>query len=219
MAKVKMIGDVVKRGNGEFSIKYIGYGRDGKEYPELYDVRHEGKLPKIGKDQRLMVLGHTEYDPESMEIWIQAEKMEATTEPYCNLAKANGTAVGAFQFFERMDSKVSFGNGLIKTDDGRWQRGVAFGYLATRLARNFRTGAIVRLAGRLRKQVYEKNGEERSLFEIILDTEGTKILQKAPDGDQFDFDDEQEQKTGIVPKLKKAVTGAINNLKEAEEAF
>lgn len=214
MAKVKLIGTIQSKKVNELVLRTIGYGRDGHEYPEDHDIHHAMKLPKLGKGQNLMIIGETQYDPETSEVWIEAEKMEATTEPSCNLAKAEGEAVGIFQFFERMEGKMSFGNGLIKTADGRWQRGVAFGFLAHHLSRNFRSGAIVRLAGRLRKQVYEKNGEERCLYEIVLDQNGTKVLKKAPDGDQYDFD-KQDAGVGIVNKIKRAVTEAMDANKEA----
>jgi hypothetical protein len=188
MTKVKLVGKVLKKEADILTVETLAVGRDGVEYRDQYDIHATGKSPKVGTN--VAVIGVTAYDQEDGTVWIEATKpITETDEPSTNLAKAEGEAVGVFQFFERNDDKKSFGNGLIKTEDG-WQRGVAFGYLAHKLDKKFRNGALVKLAGRLRKQVYERNGDEREIFEIVLDPNGTKILKAAPDGDAYDFDDD-----------------------------
>lgn len=183
---VKLVGSVVKSGKSGILVKTVGFGRDGKEYPEEFVVHHSLSTPPA-TGSRVEVIATTSYDEEDKSIWLEASRITPTDAPDTNLAVCEGTAHGPFQFFERSNDKMSFGNGLVKTGDKRWQRGVAFGFLAHKLSKEFNAGAVVRLAGRLRKQSYDKGGFTRNVFEIILDQTHTKILKEAVAVNPFEF--------------------------------
>ena len=194
---VKLVGKVMKSGKDGLVLRTVGIGKDGKEYPDDFFVMHGlPEPPKAG--EKIEIVATTEYDAEDGTVWLEAKSVRpvVSTVDDTNLAIAEGTAHGVFQFFGRDSDKMSFGNGLLKVGEKKWQRGVAFGYLAHKLSKEFRSGAVVRMAGRLRKQSYEKNGADREVFEIILDAEHTKVLKKAPESNPYDF-------AGITDKPEK----------------
>ncbi len=204
---VKLVGKVTKSGKDGLVLRTVGIGKDGKEYPDDFYVQHNlPEPPKSG--EKVELIATTEYDQEDGSVWLQAKSVRPmiSTVEDVNLAIAEGTAHGVFQFFERAQDKMSFGNGLLRVGEKKWQRGVAFGYLAHKLSKEFRAGAIVRMAGRLRKQSYEKNGEDREVFEIILDAEHTKVLKKAPESNPYDFAGVTEApETGVKAGMKRMI--------------
>lgn len=211
---VKLVGKVTKSGKDGLVMRTVGIGKDGKEYPDDFYVQHNlPEPPKTG--EKIELIATTEYDQEDGSVWLQAKSVRPVTSTTddANLAIAEGTAHGVFQFFERTQDKMSFGNGLLRVGEKKWQRGVAFGYLAHKLSKEFRAGAVVRMAGRLRKQSYEKNGEDREVFEIILDAEHTKIIKKAPESNPYDFAGIAEPETGVKAGMKRM----IKRLTETED--
>lgn len=215
---VKLIGEILESNKDEMLLETIGIGKGGEEYIDEHYLRHDlPEPPKAG--EWVEIIGHTEYDPEDGTVWIEVKtcKPVVSTTPSVNLARAEGEAVGVFQFFEKNEGKMSFGNGLIRMGSNRWQRGVAFGYLAHKLSKSFMAGAVVRLAGRLRKQEYEKNGETREMYEIVLDPAHTKILKAASGANPYDFDTEnpieEPKATGLRGLLRRrsVMTPATEN--------
>jgi hypothetical protein len=187
---VKMIGQVKKSNKEELILETIGVGKGGEQYPEVYYMRHDlPEPPKPGES--IQIIGKTAYDGEDGTVWIQIDTCTPVTSntPHINLARAEGEAVGIFQYFEKSDGKMGFGNGLIKTGDKKWQRGVAFGFLAHKLAKVFKAGAIIRMTGRLRHQQYDKNGTTKEMYEIILDAAHTEVLKAASNVNPYDFID------------------------------
>lgn len=154
-----------------------------------------GKLPaKIKHGTALCLYGELQVDsgenyilgdPESVKALTKKELSEMTV---VNQAQIIAKASQSFDYFPPADNKRAFGNMLLKIADQFFIRGVAFGPHALALSKKIKTGALVKLVGRLQNRDFDdrQTGETRTAVEIIANRDFTQVLAEAENGSVFD---------------------------------
>jgi hypothetical protein len=126
-----------------------------------------------------------EGDPESVQVITKKALSELDV---VNQAQVIAKASQGFDYFPPAMAKKAFGNMLLKMGEQFYVRGVAFGPHASFLNKKIKTGALVKLVGRLQNREFEDRdtGETRTAVEIIANKDFTEVLAEADSGTVFD---------------------------------
>lgn len=191
---VKMCGDVLEVSEDVMKLKTIERTFNGNEYEEIHTVYCDNHGQKKG--DRVKFFGSLKTIKSNLgpQTIIDADKTtlaKATKkEKSCNVAKIVGKAPQTFQFFPRAEGKMAFGNLLLltgeETDGAQFHRGVFFGQIAHYFSRMCNRNSIVQMIGRIRNREYVDNdGESRTMLEVIVDPDQTKVLKRGKVVDEF----------------------------------
>lgn len=215
---VNMTGEVVNKGDEGIVVETTAIDRNGN----LYGTEHLVKMAKTGKIAKgsfVHVEGHLDMD-ESGVNYIEPTKFEVLAEAQApEDCKMNAwiVAEASSNFIEPMSlnsigtDKKPFGVASVKVGTGekkRFQRGIVFNNLIALFRKNLKAGAIVKLAGRIQYRDYEtKDGESRTVAEIICDNNYTQILKASTKKDPFAFSSSEPavQGASTVKQALKAV--------------
>lgn len=196
---VNMSGEVVEKNSEYLMVETTAIDRKGN----LYGTNHVVKMVKhkVAKGSFVHIEGHLDMDENGVN-YIDPVKFEVLTdklEPEDCKMNAWITAEASSNFIEPMSlnavglDKKPFGVASVKVGTGeqkRFQRGIVFNNLIALFRKNLKTGAIVKLAGRIQYRDYEtKDGEARTVAEIICDNNYTAILKASTKKDPFAFSD------------------------------
>lgn len=198
---VNCTGQVVAKIGAYLMVETIAIDKKYNQYKTAHNMKPLKGIKPL-KGEYIHVEGHMDMDTEGVNfidptVCNILPEIPATEDQVMN---AWITGEASSNFIEP-ESKTPFGVVSIKLQEKRFQRGIVFNSLISTFRKTLKTGAIVKIAGRLQYRTFEKDGVERTVVEIICDNNYSEVVKQSTKANPFAFTTDD-----TMAGIKRAVT-------------